>query len=160
MGVFIDNRPRRARAGAARKRAAPSPWLSAGGNDADARRMMFDVSEKRAFISILREAVDDRQLDLGRFGVDPNAPGLDVDKVYAGARAQSFGGSFREGIIRVKQQERQLWLIMLRVYRDRDVRPMAPTSSRWPIWPTIDHARPCKCHGTITRVTAAIMGVC
>ena len=31
MGVFIDNRPRRARAGAASKRAAPSPWLSAGG---------------------------------------------------------------------------------------------------------------------------------
>ena len=31
MGVLIDNRPRRARAGAARKRAAPSPWLSAGG---------------------------------------------------------------------------------------------------------------------------------
>ena len=31
MGVLIDNRPRRARAGAARKRAAPLPWLSAGG---------------------------------------------------------------------------------------------------------------------------------
>ena len=31
MGVLIDNRSRRARAGAARKRAAPSPWLSAGG---------------------------------------------------------------------------------------------------------------------------------
>ena len=31
MGVLIDNRPRCARAGAARKRAAPSPWLSAGG---------------------------------------------------------------------------------------------------------------------------------
>ena len=28
MGVLIDNRPCRARAGAARKRAAPSPWLS------------------------------------------------------------------------------------------------------------------------------------
>jgi hypothetical protein len=82
-------------------------YLEQQRNDADARRMMFDVSEKRAFISILREAVDNRQLDLGRFGVDPNAPGLDVDKVYAGVRAQSFGGSFREGIIRVKQQERQ-----------------------------------------------------
>ena len=34
MGVLIDNRPRRARAGAARKRAAPSPWLSAGGKQA------------------------------------------------------------------------------------------------------------------------------
>ena len=33
MGVLIDNRPRRARAGAARKRSAPSPWLSAGGNN-------------------------------------------------------------------------------------------------------------------------------
>ena len=33
MGVLIGNRPRRARAGAARKRAAPSPWLSAGGNN-------------------------------------------------------------------------------------------------------------------------------
>ena len=33
MGVLIDNRPRRARAGAARKRAAPSPWLSAGGKE-------------------------------------------------------------------------------------------------------------------------------
>ena len=33
MGVLIDNRPRRARAGATRKRAAPSPWLSAGGNE-------------------------------------------------------------------------------------------------------------------------------
>ena len=32
MSVLIDNRPRHARAGAARKRAAPSPWLSAGGN--------------------------------------------------------------------------------------------------------------------------------
>ena len=31
MSVLIDTRPRRARAGAARKRAAPSPWLSAGG---------------------------------------------------------------------------------------------------------------------------------
>ena len=31
MGVLIDNRPHRARAGAARKCAAPSPWLSAGG---------------------------------------------------------------------------------------------------------------------------------
>ena len=31
MGVLIDNRPRRARAGATRKRAALSPWLSAGG---------------------------------------------------------------------------------------------------------------------------------
>ena len=31
MGVLIDNRPRRARAGAARKRAASWPWLSAGG---------------------------------------------------------------------------------------------------------------------------------
>ena len=36
MGVFTDNRPRRApRAGAARKRAAPSPWLSAGGKNGD-----------------------------------------------------------------------------------------------------------------------------
>ena len=32
---------------------------------------------------------------------------------------------------------------------------MAPTSSRWPIWPAIDHARPCKCHGTMVHVTAA-----
>ena len=32
MGVLIDNWPRRAQAGAARKRAAPSPWLSEGGN--------------------------------------------------------------------------------------------------------------------------------
>ena len=31
MGVLIDNRPHRARAGAARKLAAPSPWLSTGG---------------------------------------------------------------------------------------------------------------------------------
>ena len=31
----------------------------------------------------------------------------------------------------------------------------APTSSRWPIWPAIDHARLCKCHGIITHVTAA-----
>ena len=82
-------------------------YLEQQRDDADARRMMFDVSEKRAFVSILREAVDNRQLDLGRFGVDPNAPGLDVDKVYAGVRAQTFGGSFREGIIRIKQQERQ-----------------------------------------------------
>ena len=37
---------------------------------------------------------------------------------------------------------------------------MAPTSSRWPIWPVIDHARPCKCHGTMTHVTAAATGVC
>ena len=82
-------------------------YLEQQRDDADARRMMFDVSEKRAFVSILREAVDNRQLDLGRFGVDPDAPGLDVDKVYAGVRAQTFGGSFREGIIRIKQQERQ-----------------------------------------------------
>ena len=34
MGVLIDNRSRRARAGAARKRAAPSPWLSVGGKKA------------------------------------------------------------------------------------------------------------------------------
>ena len=33
VGVLIDNRPRRARAGAARKRSAPSPWLSAGGKN-------------------------------------------------------------------------------------------------------------------------------
>ena len=33
MGVLIDNRPRRARAGAAHKRAAPSPWLSAVGKN-------------------------------------------------------------------------------------------------------------------------------
>ena len=38
MGVLIDNRPRRARAGAARKRAAPSPWLSAGGKKDKRRR--------------------------------------------------------------------------------------------------------------------------
>ena len=31
--VLIDNRPCRARAGAARKRAVPSPWLSAGGKN-------------------------------------------------------------------------------------------------------------------------------
>ena len=35
MGILIDNRPRRARAGAARKRAAPSPWLSAGGKQSE-----------------------------------------------------------------------------------------------------------------------------
>ena len=40
------------------------------------------------------------------------------------------------------------------------VRPMAPASSRWPIWPAIDHARLCKCHGIITHVTAAAVGVC
>ena len=34
MGVLIDNRPRRTQAGAARKPAAPSPWLSAGGKHA------------------------------------------------------------------------------------------------------------------------------
>ena len=38
MGVFIDNRPRRARAGAARKRSAPSPWLNAGGKKDQVRR--------------------------------------------------------------------------------------------------------------------------
>ena len=35
MGVLIDNRPRRARANAARKRAAPSPWSSAGGKQGE-----------------------------------------------------------------------------------------------------------------------------
>ena len=42
MGVLIDNRPRCARAGAARKRAAPSPWLSAGGKN-DFRLVDFSV---------------------------------------------------------------------------------------------------------------------
>ena len=42
----------------------------------------------------------------------------------------------------------------------QDVRAMAPTSSRWPIWPDTDHARPCKCHGTMVHVTAAATGVC
>ena len=42
MGVLIDNRPRRARAGAARKRAAPSPWLSAGGNENENFQTMMD----------------------------------------------------------------------------------------------------------------------
>ena len=41
-----------------------------------------------------------------------------------------------------------------------DVRPVAPTSIGWPIWPAIDRARPCECHGTITHVTAAAVGVC
>jgi len=41
-----------------------------------------------------------------------------------------------------------------------DVRPVAPTSHGWPIWPAIDRARPGECHGTSTHVTAAAVGVC
>ena len=37
---------------------------------------------------------------------------------------------------------------------------MAPTSVGWPIWPAIDHARPCECHATIAHATAAAVGVC
>ena len=41
-----------------------------------------------------------------------------------------------------------------------DVRPVAPASVGCPIWPAIDHARPCECHATTTHVTAAVEGVC
>ena len=41
-----------------------------------------------------------------------------------------------------------------------DVRPVAPTTIGGPIWPAIDRARPCECHGAITHVTAAAVGVC
>ena len=41
-----------------------------------------------------------------------------------------------------------------------NVRPVAPTTIGWPIWPAIDCARPCECHGTITHITAAAVGVC
>ena len=41
-----------------------------------------------------------------------------------------------------------------------DVRPVAPTKIGWPIWPVIDRARPCECHGKNTHVTAAAVGVC
>ena len=34
-----------------------------------------------------------------------------------------------------------------------DVRPVAPTTIGGPIWPAIDRARPCECHGAITHVT-------
>ena len=40
------------------------------------------------------------------------------------------------------------------------VRPVAPTSSGWPIWPVLDRARPCECHATTAQVTAAAVGVC
>ena len=30
----------------------------------------------------------------------------------------------------------------------------------WPTWPVIERAQPCECHGTITYVTAAAVGVC
>ena len=40
-GVLVDNRPRRARAGAARKRALHSPWLSARGKKGDASDVIF-----------------------------------------------------------------------------------------------------------------------
>ena len=41
--------------------------------------------------------------------------------------------------------------------------PVAPTTSiviGWPSWPAIERARPCECHGTITHLTAAAVGVC
>ena len=41
-----------------------------------------------------------------------------------------------------------------------DVRPVAPTTIGWPIWPAFDRARSCECHGKITHVTAAAVGVC
>ena len=41
-----------------------------------------------------------------------------------------------------------------------DVRPVAPASVGCPIWPAIDHARPCECHATTTHITAAVEGVC
>ena len=43
---------------------------------------------------------------------------------------------------------------------DSTMHDAPPATSRWPIWPTIDHARRFKCHGTTTHATAAIMGVC
>ena len=36
-----------------------------------------------------------------------------------------------------------------------DVRPVAPTSIGWPIWPVLDRARPCECYATTAHVTAA-----
>ena len=41
-----------------------------------------------------------------------------------------------------------------------DVQPWRRHMIGWPIWPAIDLARPCECHGTIIHVTAAIEGVC
>ena len=41
-----------------------------------------------------------------------------------------------------------------------DVRPVAPTSHGWSIWPAMDRARPGECHGTSTHVTAAAVNVC
>ena len=41
-----------------------------------------------------------------------------------------------------------------------DVRPVAPTTIGWLIWPAIDRARPFECHGAITHVTAGAAGVC
>ena len=48
MGVLIDNRPHRARAGAARKRAAPSAWLSAGANRKNGRRTDHKAAQAEA----------------------------------------------------------------------------------------------------------------
>ena len=42
------------------------------------------------------------------------------------------------------------------VYTNRQ--PVAPTSTEWPIWPAIDHARPREYHGTITHDIAAAVG--
>ena len=41
-----------------------------------------------------------------------------------------------------------------------DVRPVAPTSIGWPIWPVFARARPCEGHATIAHVTATAVGVC
>ena len=41
-----------------------------------------------------------------------------------------------------------------------DIRPVAPTTIGWPIWPAIDRARPFECHGAITHVTATTVGAC
>ena len=53
MGVLIDNRPRRARAGVARKRAAPSPWLSVGGNQQRCALLYYTVRAPRGWDRIL-----------------------------------------------------------------------------------------------------------
>ena len=41
-----------------------------------------------------------------------------------------------------------------------DVRSVAPASVGCPIWPAIDHARPCECLARTTHITAAVEGAC
>ena len=52
------------------------------------------------------------------------------------------------------------WVLKEQNSHQTDVRPVAPTTIGWPIWPAIDRARPCECRGAITNVTAAAVGVC